>query len=89
MRSAGTTLGRPWSSRCGCSAKCWTPAWEREEDAVSYDDLLDLYGLDDVGTLGQALKETVISGSKREVVTETKNAEATQGDGRERTALRG
>lgn len=64
-------------------------AWEREEEAVSYDDLLDLYGLDDVGTLGQALKETVISGSKREVVTETKNAEATQGDGRERTALRG
>ena len=64
-------------------------AWEREEEAVSYDDLLDLYGLDDVDTLGQALKETVISGSKREVVTEAKNADATQGDGRERTALRG
>lgn len=64
-------------------------AWDREEEAVSYDDLLDLYGLDDVAALGQALKETVINGSKREVVTETKNAGATQGDGRERTALRG
>lgn len=64
-------------------------AWEREEEAVSYDDLLDLYGLDDVGTLGQALKETVISGSKREVVTEAKNAEATQGGNGEKTALRG
>lgn len=64
-------------------------AWDREEEAVSYDDLLDLYGLDDVDTLGQALKETVISGSKREVVTETKNAEATQGENGEKTALRG
>lgn len=64
-------------------------AWDREEEAVSYDDLLDLYGLDDVGTLGQALKETVINGSKREVVTETKNAEATQGGNGEKRALRG
>lgn len=64
-------------------------AWDREEEAVSYDDLLDLYGLDDVGALGQALKETVINGSKREVVAEAKNAEATQGGNGEKTALRG
>ena len=64
-------------------------AWDREEEAVSYDDLLDLYGLDDVAALGQALRETVINGSKREVKIDAKNAEATQGDGREKTALRG
>ena len=64
-------------------------AWDREENTVSLDELLDLYGLDDLTALSLALRETVINGSQREVVTEAKNGEATQGDGRERTALRG
>ena len=64
-------------------------AWDREEKAISLDDLLDLYGLDDLTALCLALRETVINGSQREVVTEAKNGEATQGENGEKTALRG
>lgn len=64
-------------------------AWDREEKAVSLDELLDLYGLDDLTALSLALRETVINGSLREVVTEAKNGEATQGENGEKTALRG
>lgn len=64
-------------------------AWDREEKAVSLDELLDLYGLDDLTALSLALRETVINGSQREVVTEVKNGEATQGENGEKTALRG
>ena len=64
-------------------------AWDREEKAISLDELLDLYGLDDLTALCLALRETVINGSQREVVTEAKNGEATQGENGEKTALRG
>ena len=64
-------------------------AWDREEKAISLDELLDLYGLDDLTALCLALRETVINGSQREVITEAKNGEATQGENGEKTALRG